>query len=79
MFVSDIIDVLGCEIERKIGGEWRHEVNILGESSVHLNFEIDGKEFVLIIYKIVDGEHFSDYFKKTKEETVEYIEGLKKE
>lgn len=74
MLKSDIIEVLGCEIERKIGGEWKHEVNILGVSSVHLNFEIDEKEFVLVVYKIEEGEHFSDYFKKTKEEVVEYIE-----
>ena len=56
MLKSDIIEVLGCEIERKIGGEWKHEVNILGVSSVHLNFEIDEKEFVLVVYKIEEGE-----------------------
>ena len=32
----------------------------LGWSSEHINFEIDGKEYVLRIYEVLDGEHWSE-------------------
>lgn len=61
MYKSDIIDVVGCAIEQKIGDEWKHEVGILGESCIHINFEIDNKEYVLVLHEITDGHDFSEF------------------
>ena len=61
MLKSDIIEVCGSVIERKIGGEWKHEVGIFGMSSVHVNFEIDGKEYVLVLHEVTEGHDFSEY------------------
>lgn len=61
MLNSDIIETVGCHIERKIGGEWKHEVGILGVSNVHVNFEIDGKEYVLVLHEVTEGHNFSEY------------------
>lgn len=61
MYNSDIMDVVGSIIEKKIGGEWKHEVCILGCSSVHVNFEIDNKEYVLRLYEVKDGHDFSEF------------------
>lgn len=61
MLRSDIIDVVGSTIETKIGGEWKHEVGILGCSSVHVNFEIDNREYVLRLYEVEDGHDFSEF------------------
>lgn len=58
---SDIIETCGCLMEEKIGGEWKHEVAMYGMSSCHLNFMIDGKEYVLVLHEIKDGEHFDKY------------------
>jgi hypothetical protein len=64
MIKSDIIETVGTQIERKIGGEWKHEVVILGMSSNHLNFEIDGKEYVFVLHEVKDGQHFTDFLKE---------------
>ncbi len=61
MLKSDIIDVVACTIERKIGDEWKHEVGMLGCSSIHANFEIDGKEYVLVLHEVKEGHDFSEY------------------
>lgn len=61
MLKSDIIDVVASTIEQKIGGEWKHEVGILGCSSIHANIEIDGKEYVIVIHEVKDGHHWSEY------------------
>ena len=61
MYSFDIIDVVAATIEWKIGGEWKHEVHILGTSSVHANFEIDNREYVLVLHEITEGHHFSEY------------------
>jgi hypothetical protein len=61
MYNSDIVDVVGSIIEKKIGGEWKHEVYILGCSSVHVNFVIDNREYVLRLYEVKDGHNFSEY------------------
>lgn len=63
MLKSDIIDVCGTAIERKIGGEWKHEVGIFGTSDRHVNFEIDGREYVLVLHEVKDGHCFSEYTK----------------
>lgn len=64
MLKSDIIDVVASTIEQKIGGEWKHEVGILGCSSIHVNFEIDGKQYVLVLNEVEDGHDFSEYLTK---------------
>ena len=62
MLQSDIIDTVGAvAIEQKIGGEWKHEVCILGESSRHLNFQVDGKEYVAVFTEVTDGHDWSEY------------------
>ena len=61
MLKSDIVDVCGVAIENKIGGEWKHEVGRFGVSSCHVNFEIDGKEYVLVLHEVKDGHNFSEY------------------
>lgn len=61
MLKSDIIEVIGATIERKIGGEWKHEVGILGCSSVHVNFVVDEKEYVIVLHEITEGHDFSEY------------------
>ena len=58
---SDIVEVCGATIERKIGGEWRHEVSILGMSSGYVNFVIDGKEYVMVLHEVTEGLHFSEF------------------
>lgn len=57
---SDIVDALTAAIENKVFGEWRHEGFICGNSSEHINFEIDGKEYVLRIHEVKEGEHWSE-------------------
>lgn len=56
----DITEVFMSAVEEKIGKEWRHEVGILGCSSVHVNFEVDGREYVLRLYEVKDGRHWSE-------------------
>ena len=55
----DIMEALVSAIEEKILKEWRHEGCILGWSSQHINFDIDEKEYVLLIREIGEGEDFS--------------------
>lgn len=61
MLKSDIIEAIGTAIERKIGGEWKHEVVILGMSADFINVEIDQKEYVLKLNEVEDGHNFSEY------------------
>ena len=60
MKTVDIIEMLLCAIEEKLGKEWKHEVIIDGCSSNHINFDVDGKEYVLRIYEVKKGEHWSE-------------------
>ena len=64
MLMSDIIESCACHIERKIGNEWKHEVGILGTGYNYANFEIDGREYVMILHEIKDGECFAMYLKE---------------
>ena len=59
MKTVDIMEALVSAIEEKIVKEWRHEGSIYGWSSGHINFEMDGKEYVLKIREIRSGEHWS--------------------
>ena len=61
MLKSDIMETIAIHIERHIGGEWKHEINLFGYSSRHLNVEIDGKEYVLVLHEVEDGHHWSEY------------------
>lgn len=56
----DIMEAFVSAIEEKIFQEWRHEGFIGGWSSEHINFEIDGKEYVLRIREMREGEHWSE-------------------
>lgn len=61
MLKSDILESIACHMEHKFGGEWKHEVGILGCSCRHVNFLIDGKEYVIVLCEVEDGHHFSEY------------------
>lgn len=60
MKIDDIIVCLSNGIEDTIYKQWKHEGFICGLSSKHINFEIDGKEYVLLISEVKDGEHWSE-------------------
>ena len=61
MLKSDIIETIAGHIDRHIGGEWKHEIELYGYSSRHLNFVIDGKEYVLVLHEVKDGHDWSEY------------------
>lgn len=61
MKTCDIIEVLEQTISEKIGKEWRHDIGLLGSSSAHINFEIDGKEYVLGLFEVAEGSHWTEY------------------
>ena len=58
---SDILESVGCSIGSIIGDEWKHEVSLFGMSSCHLNFEIDQKEYVLVLHEVKDGHDWGEY------------------
>lgn len=60
MKVVDIMESLVDAIIKKIFEEWKHEGIICGWSSEHINFEIDGKEYVLRISEVKEGEHWCE-------------------
>lgn len=74
MLKSDIIEVVASTIEQKIGGKWKHEVGIFGCSSIHVNFEIDGREYVLVIHEVKDGHDFSEYVWGVDEDVRKFTE-----
>lgn len=53
---ADIMEVFITSIEEKIFKEWRHDGFIGGFTSDSGNFEIDGKEYVLKLIEVKDGE-----------------------
>lgn len=57
---SDIMETIATAIEEKFFKEWKHEGFIDGCSCEHINFEVDDKEYVLLIREICEGEHFSE-------------------
>lgn len=71
MKIDDIIVCLSNEIEDTIFKQWKHEGFICGLSSEHINFEIDGKEYVLKLYEVKNGEHWSE---KGRQVSMAYIE-----
>ena len=56
----DIMEAIVMAIEKTIFKEWRHEGFIDGWSSIHANFEIDGREYVLKLQEVKEGEHWSE-------------------
>ncbi len=58
---SDIIEGIGGFVERQYGEEWKHDVGIYGGSSKHLNFVIDGKEYVPVLHEVAEGHDWSEY------------------
>lgn len=62
MLKSDICEAVAAKaIVEVIFGEWRHEGGILGFSSRHVNFEIDGKEYVFVLHEVKEGQDCSQY------------------
>ena len=55
----DIMEAILTAIEEKIIKDWRHEGLIEGWSSGYINFDIDDKEYVLVLHENKDGQHFS--------------------
>lgn len=55
----DIMESFVTAIEETIFKQWRHEGFIGGWSSDYVDFVIDGKEYVLKLREVADGEHWS--------------------
>ncbi len=66
MRVSDIIESVASSIEKQIYKEWKHEGCLLGMSSQHINFEVDDKEYVIVLHKVEEGKDFSSYIGEKK-------------
>lgn len=60
MKAADIMEAFVISIEEKIFKEWRHEGFLGGWSSEHINVEIDGKEYIIRLHEVKDGEHWSE-------------------
>lgn len=56
----DIMEALVNAVEKTIFKDWKHEGFICGFSSEHIDVEIDGKEYVLLIREIGEGENFCE-------------------
>lgn len=56
----DIMESFVVAIEKVIFGSWKHEGFIGGWTSNTANFEIDGKEYVLTLFEVGEGKHFSE-------------------
>lgn len=61
---GDIMESIATDIEETIFKKWKHEGFIGGCSSSHVNVEIDGKEYVLALHEVEEGQHFSQYLKE---------------
>ena len=57
---ADIIEVFTSSVVETIFKKWRHEGFIDGFTSCDANFVIDGKEYVLQLREVADGEHWSE-------------------
>ena len=66
MKAVDIMEVLTTAIDETILQKWKHEGFIGGFTSEHISFEIDGKEYVLRISEVKDGEHWSEKLHENK-------------
>ena len=57
---GDIMEARASAIENKIFSEWKHEGFIDGCGATHINFYIDEKEYVLRLFEVKEGEHWSE-------------------
>ena len=57
---ADIVEVFVSSVDETIFKKWRHEGFVGGFSSCEANFVIDGKEYVLRLSEVSDGEHWSE-------------------
>lgn len=70
------VDIMGAfveTIENQIFDAWKHEGFIGGWTSEHINFEVDGKEYVVNIQEITNHSHWSqsgteDMIRRRKDE-----------
>jgi hypothetical protein len=60
MKTVDIMETLTNAIDKTIFQDWKHEGFIGGFTSEHIDFEVDGREYVLRICEVKDGEHWSE-------------------
>lgn len=60
MKTIDIMEMITNSIEKTILHDWKHEGFIGVFTSENINFEIDGKEYVLKINEVKNGEHWSE-------------------
>lgn len=60
MKIIDIVDVLVSAIDKTIFESWKHEGFIGGMTSAGADFVVDGKEYVLTLREVRDGEHWSE-------------------
>lgn len=60
MKMCDIMEAFVDAVDTKIFTEWRHEGFVGVWTSDSANFEIDGKEYVLKLREVHDGEHWSE-------------------
>lgn len=60
MKTVDIMEMVTNAIDKTILRDWKHEGFIGGFTSEHINFEIDGREYVLRISEVKEGKHWSE-------------------
>lgn len=63
MKTVDIMEVLTNAIDETILQKWKHEGFIGGFTSEYIEFEVDGREYVLRICEVKDGEHWIEKLK----------------
>ena len=56
----DIMESIVTQIDKQIFDEWKHEGFIGGWTSEHIDFEIDGREYVIRLYEVQNGKHWSE-------------------
>ena len=60
----DIMEAVVSSIEETIFKAWKHEGFIGGLTSGHANFEIDNREYVLVLHEVKERHHWSEYTKE---------------
>ena len=56
----DIMESVVNGIEKQIFDEWKHDGFIGGWTSEAINLEIDDKEYVIRLFEVGDGDHYSE-------------------
>lgn len=60
MKAVDIMEMIGNAIDKTIFRKWKHEGFIGSVTSEYIDVEIDGREYVLTIKEVLDGENWTD-------------------